>query len=107
MSKYQVNITAISEQSPKLLKVLRLIANLEMKEAKIILNHLVDSLPCILVAGIDLGVAEHIVNLLQENDAIATFEASSLVTPMLLYPPVNQCYTWHIIKGISPIEQSK
>jgi hypothetical protein len=64
-------------------------------------------MPCISVTGIDRGVTQHIVNLLKESDAIATFEPSSLTTPMLLYPPANQCYPSHIIKGITPLEQSQ
>jgi ribosomal protein L7/L12 len=103
MSKYQVTVTTVSEESPKLLKALRLVANLEIKEAKNISSYLINSLPCVLVAGVDHDVAEHIVNTLREGDAIAIVEPSNISSPMLLYPPVNQRYTWHMIKGISAI----
>jgi ribosomal protein L7/L12 len=105
MSKYQVTVTSVLGQSPKLLKSLRLIANLELREAKNISSYLVDSLPCQLVAGVDCDVAEHIVNVLREGDAIAVVEPSTISSPMLLHLPVNQRYAWNIIKGISAIEK--
>ncbi len=103
MSKYQVTVTAISEQSPKFIKALRLVANLKILEAYKISSYLIDSLPCQLVSGVDYDVAEHIVNILKEGDAIAIVEPSIMESPMLLYPPVNQRYAWHIFKGVREI----
>lgn len=69
-----------------LVKSLRLVADLGLLEAKKLSTVYTVSLPCLLVAGVEQDVAEHISHLLQEAGAEATVEESSLSQPMLLYP---------------------
>lgn len=105
MTKYQVRVQSLPDKVVPLIKPLRLVADLGLKDAKELSDYLVASLPCLLVAGIDRDVAEHIGHLLQEAGAAVTVEESSLSEPMLLCPQANQRYHWHWLSGSTPIEQ--
>lgn len=105
MTKYQVRVHSLPSEVVPLVKSLRLVADLGLLDAKKLSDCLSVSLPCLLVAGVDQGVAEHISHLLQEAGASATVEESSLSKPMLLYPQANQRYQWHWFSGPTPIKQ--
>lgn len=99
MTKYQVRVQSLPEKVVLLVKSLRLVADLGLRDAKELSDYLSSSLPCLLVVGIDYGVAEHIVSLLQEAGASAIVEESSLTQPLLLCPKANQRYQWHWLTG--------
>jgi ribosomal protein L7/L12 len=95
MTKFQVSISSISQaETISLLRVLRAITNLSLKDTKNLLDFIMDRMPCVLLAGIDLDVAEHIVTSLQEAGTNATIEESSLTIPLLLCPQANHRYRW-------------
>ena len=94
MQKHQVTVTAVPPNIVPLIKSLRLVANLGLKDAKNLADFLRGSLPCVLVAGIDPAVADHVVKLLQEAGAGVAAEQSPLSVPMLLCPQANQRHRW-------------
>jgi hypothetical protein len=98
MAKYQVTVTDITHGIP-LIKALRTIADLGLKEAKDLADFLASTRPCILVAGIDREVAEHVVGLLHAAGANAKVGESSIPLPMLLCPEVNRRYRWSWLAG--------
>ena len=78
MGKQQVVITAVPTEAVSFVKSLRLIADLGLGDAKNLSYYLAASLPCVLVAGVDQEVRDHILSLLQEAGAGAKIEDSSL-----------------------------
>lgn len=105
MTKHQVRVQSLPNNVVPLVKSLRLVADLGLRDAKELSEYLTTSLPCVLVAGINHDVAEHIISLLQEAGAAAVMEESSLSQPMLLCPEANQRYRWHWASGPTPIKQ--
>jgi len=99
MGKQQVVITAVPTEAVSFVKSLRLIADLGLGDAKNLSYYLAASLPCVLVAGVDQEVADHILSLLQEAGAGAKTEDSSLDVPMLLCPEANEKYRWSWLGG--------
>lgn len=103
--KYQVKVQSLPDKVVPLVKSLRLVADLGLREAKELSDYLSASLPRLLVAGVDQDVAQHISHLLQEAGAAVSVEESSLSEPMLLYPQANQRYQWHWFSGSTPMKQ--
>lgn len=95
MKKSQVKVLATTAEIVPLVKSLRLVADLGLKDAKDLADFLRDSAPRAPVAGIDREVADHVVEFLQNAGLSATVEGSSLTAPMLLRPAANQKYVWH------------
>ncbi len=104
MAKYQVRVQSLPGEVVPLVKSLRLVADLGLRDAKELSDCLSASLPCLLVAGIDQDVAEHIRHLLHEAGASTTVEESRLSEPMLLCPQANQRFQWHWLSGPTPIK---
>ena len=105
MAKFQVTVTNIArEKVIPLIKSLRLIGDLGLKDAKELADFLGSTKPCILVAGIDREVADHVVGLLQEAGASAAVEESSLNVPLFLCPEANQRYRWSWLGGRVAVE---
>lgn len=99
MPKFQVRVTKIPTNIVALVKSLRLVANLGLKDAKDLADYLRTKLPCVLVAGIEQDVADHVVGILGAAGGAATAEESSLSDPVLLCPAANQRYQWHWLAG--------
>lgn len=105
MTKYQVTVTRIShEKIISFIKSLRLIADLGLKDAKDLALYIATTQPCILVAGIDREVADHVVSLLLEAGANAAAEETSLTVPLLLCPQANERYRWSWLGGRVTVE---
>jgi ribosomal protein L7/L12 len=105
MAKYQVTVTGIAHEKVILfVKSLRLIADLGLKDAKDLAMYIATTQPCILVAGIDQEVADHVVGLLREAGAQAAVQGSSLTAPLLLCPQANERYRWSWLGGRVPVE---
>lgn len=95
MAKFQVTVTDVSHGTlVPLVKSLRLVATLSLKDAKNLVDFMVTTQPCTLAAGLDQDVADHILALLQEAGATAVVTESSLSVPLLLCPRANQRYRW-------------
>jgi len=60
MTKYQVRVQSLPSEVVPLVKSLRLVANLELLDVKKLFDYLSASLLCVLVAGVDQDVAEHL-----------------------------------------------
>ncbi|MBH0058983.1 hypothetical protein I6F65_18735 [Pseudoalteromonas sp. SWXJZ94C] len=95
MDKYQVSVISVSGNTLPLVKSLRLIGCLNLEHAKEIQTHLHKSLPCVLIAGVDKNVAEHVIKLLNDAGAVSKIECSSINDPMLFTPAANKTYVWN------------
>ena len=104
MSKYQVTVTSVPDNIVSLVKSLRLVADLGLKDAKDLADFLREnsSEGCVLVAGIGQGVADHVVTLFREAGGAAEVEESPIQAPMLLCPKADEKYVWHWLRGPSP-----
>lgn len=103
MSKFQVKITSTGTKIVPRIKTLRLLADLGLGEAKRLSDYLEDSIPCVLVAGVDREVADHAAGLMRECGAEVFVEESSLEAPMLLCPEANQRFRWSWLSGPTPL----
>src|ERR1043165_4172998 len=104
MKKHQVVITAVPEPVGPFIKSLRLVADLGLTDAKALYDFLAASLPCVLGAGIDQEVADHVLTVVREAGAGAHVEGSSVVVPMLLCPQANEKYRWSWLGGRTVVE---
>ncbi len=103
MPKYQVKVISSGGHFVSRVRSLRLVADLGLGEAKHLSDYLRDAAPCVLVAGVDREVAEHVATLLRDAGADVTVEESSAEAPMLLCPEANQRYRWSWILGPTPV----
>ena len=99
MSKFQVRVISIGSNEAPLLKTIRLVADLRPLDAALVFTYLRDSVPCILMAGVNSEVAEYTANLLREAGAEVTVETSSLEVPTVLRPQADRRYRWHWFRG--------
>lgn len=106
MSKYQVTVTTVPDNIISLVKSLRLVADLGLKDAKDVADFLRSSGSdgCVLVAGVEQEVADHVAALFHEAGGNAEVQESSIVAPMLLCPKANEKYAWHWLRGPTPTE---
>ena len=108
MSKYQIRITANAAHlyDVKLVKALRTVARLGLREAHSLLKYLRSQGNCVLIAGIDQDVAEHAAEVLRDCSAKVTIELSSVEMPMLLHPDAARQYRWHWWSGPTPMHSA-
>jgi hypothetical protein len=100
MSKHQICVHKLPSDRAKFIKNLRLAGRLKLKQALDLTRHLDRFGHSILVAGIDLPVAEHLAGALREAGAEVDVQDSSVKTPMLCVPQVNAKYVWGAFHGI-------
>jgi hypothetical protein len=100
MPKYQIRINGLPIDRSKFIKALRLTGHLGLKQALDLTVHFERFMHSILVAGIDLPVAEHIAGALRDAGADVELQRSSVSTPMLCTPQVNAKYTWSALYRI-------
>lgn len=86
-----------------LVKTLRLVANLGLREAKGLSDYLQDHAPCVLIVGVSREVADHIAGLLRKSWAKVEVEESSINAPILLYPEADRRYRWNWLSGSTPM----
>jgi ribosomal protein L7/L12 len=105
VAKFQVAVSSLSpEKHVELMKALRSLADLELKDAKTLAEFLASALPCTLVAGVDRPVAEHAASVLQEAGAVSVVEESSATAPLFLSPSVNELSRWDRLRGRVAVE---
>ena len=106
MRKCQVTVTSVPDNVVSLVKSLRLVADLGLKDAKGLADYLRESSSdgCVLVAGIGQGVADHIASLFREASGAAEVEESPIQAPMLLCPKADEKYVWHWFRGPAPTD---
>jgi hypothetical protein len=100
MSKHQVCVNTIPADRTKFIKALRLAGRIELKQALDLTLHLERYRHSILVAGVDLSVAEHLAEALRETGAAVDVQTSSIQTPMLCVPRVNARYVWGAFRSM-------
>jgi hypothetical protein len=100
MSKHQICVNKVPADRTNFIKTLRLAGRLELKQALDLTVHLERYGHSILVAGIDLPVAEHLAEALRETGAEVDVQVSSIQTPMLCVPQVNARYVWGAFRSI-------
>lgn len=94
MSTFQIHILSLGDQHTRLLKALRLVGDMDLYQARGLLDFLKTRDDSVLLAGVGEEVAEHVAGLLREAGASTRVAESSLDNPMLLSPNANRCYTW-------------
>ena len=92
--RHQIAIHGVPAERTKFIKALRLAGQLDLKQASDLAAHFDRVRHSILVAGIDLPVAEHLAEELREAGADVEIQPSSITTPMLCSPQVNEKYVW-------------
>jgi len=100
MSKHQVCVNTIPANRTKFIKALRLAGRIELKQALDLTLHLERYRHSILVAGVDLSVADHLAEALRETGAAVDVQTSSIQTPMLCVPRVNARYVWGAFRSM-------
>jgi hypothetical protein len=107
MAKFQVRVVTRGSKVVPLVRSLRLVADLGLGEAKTLSDYLKVHTPCVLVAGVDREVADHVAELLRSAGGEASVEESTLEGPMLLCPEAAQRYSWSWLTGPSRIDAAK
>jgi hypothetical protein len=100
MSRHQICVNRVPADRANFIKTLCLAERLELKQALDLTVHLERYGHSILVAGIDLPVAEHLAKALRETGAAVDVQVSSIQTPMLCVPQVNARYVWGAFRDI-------
>jgi hypothetical protein len=100
MSKHQIRVNKVPANRTNFIKTLRLAGRLELMQALELTVHLERYGHSILVAGIDLLVAEHLAEALRETGAEVDVQDCSIQTPMLCVPKVNAKYVWGAFRSI-------
>ncbi|HEY7639153.1 MAG TPA: ribosomal protein L7/L12 [Steroidobacteraceae bacterium] len=100
MSKYQVRLRELPADRVALVRALRLIGNLRLKQADDLARHLDRYRKSVVVAGIDEPTAGHIAAALRTAGGEVAVEPSSIDTPMLCTPTVNARFAW---RGWGPV----
>ena len=94
MDTCEIRLLQLPADRIALIRALRLIGRLNLKQAHQLLVHL-DRFPkSVLVAGIDKSVAEHQAAALRDAGAEVSVEPSSMPTPMMCTPMVNTKFGW-------------
>lgn len=99
MSKFQIRVILIGSNQAPLVRTICLVSDLGAFDSALVFAYLRDRAFCVLVAGVNDEVAEHIANLLREAGVEVVVEASSLESPTVLRPQVDRRYRWHWFRG--------
>jgi hypothetical protein len=94
MNKYQVRLRELPADRVAFLRSLRLVGNLGLKQADDLARHLDRFRKSVLVAGVEESTAGHIASSLIEAGAEVDVEISSVDSPMLCTPTVNDKFRW-------------
>jgi hypothetical protein len=94
MSKYQIRLRTSVAREVALVRSLRLIGNLKLKQAHELATHVKRFSNSVVVAGIDESVASHLAAALRDAGAEVIVEPCSLSTPMVCTPTANAKFSW-------------
>jgi hypothetical protein len=94
VNKYQIRVLELPTNRVALVRALRLVGNLNLKQADDLARHLDRYRKSVVVAGIDESTAGHIAAALADAGAEVAIESSSVDSPMLCTPMVNARFSW-------------
>jgi hypothetical protein len=94
VNKYQIRFLELPTDHVALVRALRLVGNLNLKQADDLSRHLDRFRKSVVVAGIDESTAGHIAAALRDAGAEVAVEPSSVDTPMLCAPMANARFSW-------------
>lgn len=94
MAKFQIRLRELPTDRIALVRALRLIGNLGLRQADDLARHVDRFRKSVLVAGVDESTAGHIAAALRNAGAEVEMESSSVDTPMLCTPMVNSKFSW-------------
>ncbi|HET7268182.1 MAG TPA: hypothetical protein VFJ15_08740 [Oleiagrimonas sp.] len=100
MSARQVRIRELPADHVRFLRALRLIGDMDLKQATQLSSYLRGVSNPVVTAGLQPDVAEHIADALREAGASVVVEDCSIDTPMLCCPPANEKFVWSLFRGI-------
>jgi hypothetical protein len=100
MAKFQISINRPPESQKDFIRALRQVGPIGLKQAVNLAIHFERFRNSVLVAGIDLPVAEHLASALRNAGAEVDLQASSVSTAMLCVPEVNAKYEWGAFRTI-------
>lgn len=106
MQKHQVRLLRLNDDNDELVRALRLIGRIDLKHAHDIAMHLKQTPRCVVVAGIDLDVADYIAQVLNTAGCDANVEPSAIDSPMLCTPDANVMYEWGALRTVRPRKAS-
>jgi len=99
MQKYRVIVSALPEQRVELVKSLRAMGNIGLQGAADLIRYIAANLPCVLMDGIDMDVADHYQTMLERAGTTIQVEESDTVLPLLLSPQINERVQWGGLRG--------
>ena len=98
-TKKQLQITALPDDHIQMLKIIRTIGNKSLREAKEIYQYLADSLPCILIAGVDKSLVLDLAEKINAAGGQCDVQDTILDHPLVLCPEGNKPFEWHWFYG--------
>jgi hypothetical protein len=103
MSKCQVIIVCPPKDQTAFVRALRTAGSISLKQATGLAVYFERFRRSVLVAGVDLSVAEHLAGCLRDAGAEVELQPSSMSTPMLCAPEVNAKYGWGALRRIKQV----
>lgn len=100
---YQVDVARVPADGAEIIKALRLVGRMSLREASDVHVHLVRSRGGTVVAGVELTVAEHIARELAAAGADAVVAESSVRSPSRCDPAVVEKLTWTRLRSIEVV----
>jgi hypothetical protein len=94
VNKFQIRLSELPTDRIALVRALRLVGNLGLKQANDLALHVGRFPQSVLVAGVDESTAGHIAAAFKDVGAEVAVEPSSIDTPMLCTPMVNAKFSW-------------
>ncbi len=104
-TRFEIFIQVLPENHIPVLRVMREIAGIGLKEAKELLTYLKANCPCVLMTGVEKNLAETITNRLINVNVVAQVQTSSISNPMLVCPKFDQRYQYHWLFGLQSIDK--
>ena len=100
---YQVDVGRVPADGVEIVKALRLVGQMSLRQASDVHACLVESRGGTVVAGIELTVAEHIARELVTAGADAVVAESSVRSPSRCDPAVAVKFTWTRLRSIDVV----
>lgn len=100
---YQVDVASVPADGAEIVKALRLVGRMSLREARDVHAYLVESGGGTVVAGVALTVAEHIARELVTVGAAAVVAESSVRSPSRCDPAAAAKLTWTRLRAIDVV----